>query len=311
MSVLDTVIARLAARQHGVVAGWQLLALGINRNAIDRRAGDGRLRRIHRGVYAVGPIGRKGYCMAAVLPCGEGALLSHRDAAALWDLRDTTRSAIDVSVLAAKRRSRPRLTIHRAGNLHPDDRTEVDGIPVTSIALTLLDLAEVVPAIDLRRAYEATERHRVLDVRAVRELLDRSNGRRGVPALVALLDYDPVPAAESKSELESMFLDLVREAGLPMPQPNVLVEGYLVDAYWPQARLVVELQGYEHHADRDAFDRDHSRIARLRLARYEVLAFTYHQVRDEAGWVAGAVRAMLDRTVGTGYARSAVTVPNV
>jgi hypothetical protein len=119
--------------------------------------------------------------------------------------------------------------------VHPHDRTEIDGIPVTSLARTLLDLAEVVPATELRRAYEAAERHRVLDVKAVHELLQRSNGRRGVSALLALLDYDPEPATHSKSDLESMFLDLVRESGLPLPALNVLVEGDLVDAYWPRA----------------------------------------------------------------------------
>jgi len=178
--------------------------------------------------------------------------------------------------------------------LHPDDRAEIDGIAVTSVARTLLDLAEVVPSAELRRAYEASERHRVLDVRAVNELLQRSNGRRGVPALLALLDYDPEPATDSKSDLESMFLDLVREGGLPLPQLNVLVDGFLVDAYWPRARLVVELQSYEHHAHRRAFERDNSKLARLQVAGYAVLPLTHRKMRDEPGEVVGAVRAMLD-----------------
>jgi very-short-patch-repair endonuclease len=312
MSVLDLVISRLARRQHGVVALWQLTALGIEASAVRRRVADGRLRRIHRGVYAAGEIGRKGYWMAAVLACGEGALLSHRDAAALWNLRDTARSAIDVSVPGAKRRSRPRLTIHSAAELHPDDRAEVEGIPVTSIARTLLDLAEVVSATELRRAYEAAERHELLDMRAVRELLDRSNGRRGLPALLALRDYDPSPAIGSKSDLESMFLDLVREAGLPLPQLNVLVEGYLVDAYWPPARLVVELQSYEHHAHRQAFDRDYAKLSRLKMAGHHVLPLTHRQVCDEADWVLGALRSLLgavsNETSGDGSAVGAPTL---
>ena len=223
MSVIDTVIQRLAARQHGVVARWQLIALGVGETAIDRRLAEGRLRRIHRGVYAVGEIGRSGYWMAAVLACGEGALLSHRDAAMVWDLRKTNRTAIDVTVVGTSRKSRAKLTIHSAVELHPDDRVEVDGIPVTSVPRTLLDLAEVVALTELRRAYEAAERHRLLDMTAVHELLDRSNGRRGLAPLAALLDYDPEPARDSKSDLESAFLDLVREAGLPLPQLNVLV----------------------------------------------------------------------------------------
>jgi very-short-patch-repair endonuclease len=312
MSVVDTLTSRLARRQYGVVAAWQLIALGISTSAINRRVTDGRLRRIHRGVYAVGEIGRKGYWMAAVLACGEGALLSHRDAAALWNLRDTARSAIDVSVPGAKRRSRLRLTIHSAGELHPDDRAEVEGIPVTSIARTLLDLAEVVSAAELRRAYEAAERHEVLDAKAVHELLDRSNGRRGVAALLALLDYDPSPAIGSKSDLESMLLDLVRQAGLPLPSLNVLVDGYLVDAYWAQARLVVELQSYEHHAHRQAFDRDYAKLGRLKLAGYEILPLTHRQVSEEADWVVDALRSLL-RTQSNGavVARSAAPAANV
>jgi very-short-patch-repair endonuclease len=294
MSVLDTLISRLANRQHGVVALWQLTALGVSTSGVDRRVADGRLRRIHRGVYAVGPIGRKGYWIAAVLACGEGALLSHRDAAALWNLRDTARTAIDVSVPGAKRRSRSRLTIHAAGEMHPHDRAEIDGIPVTSLARTLLDLAEVVPANELRRAYEAAERHRVLDVRALNELLQRSNGRRGLPALLALLGYDPEPATDSKSDLESAFLDLVRDAALPLPQLNVLVDGFLVDAYWPRARLVVELQSYEYHSDRQAFERDNSKLTRLQVAGYAVLPLTHRKLRDEPDEVVGDVRAMLD-----------------
>src|SRR5438045_3134768 len=124
MSVLDTIISRLAARQHGVVALWQLTALGIEASAARRRVADGRLRRVHRGVYAVGPLDRKGYWMAAVLACGEGALLSHRNAAALWNLRQTNRTAIDVTAPGTRRRRRPRITVHGTGEIHPDDRAE-------------------------------------------------------------------------------------------------------------------------------------------------------------------------------------------
>jgi very-short-patch-repair endonuclease len=307
MSVLDTVIARLAARQHGVVALWQLTALGISTSGISRRVADGRLRRVHRGVYAIGPLDREGYWMAAVLACGEGALLSHRDAAMLWNLRQTSRTAIDVTVVAASRRSRRRLTVHSATELHPDDRAEVDGIPVTSVSRTLLDLAEVVPAEELRRAYEAAERHELLDVQAVHQLQARSNGRRGLPALLALLDYDPREAVESKSDLESRFLDLVRDAGLPRPQLNVLVEGFLVDAYWPHARLVVELQSWEHHGHRQAFERDNSKLARLQVAGFTVLPFTDRQLRYERDWVVASLRVRLERA--SAAAALAVTAP--
>ena len=272
---------------------------------MQRRVADGRLRVIHRGVYAIGPLTRRGAWLAAVLACGEAAVLSHRDAAMLWDLRRTDRTAIDVTVIATSRRSRRRLTIHSAAEIHPDDRAEVDGIPVTSVARTLLDLAEVVPAEHLRRAYEAAERHGLLDMHAVHELIARSNGRRGLSALRALFDYDPAIAVESKSDLESRFLDLVRDAGLPLPQLNVLVEGFLVDAYWPQARLVVELQSWEHHGHRQAFERDHERLAHLQVAGYAVLPLTYRQLRHQADWVIRSIAGLLAAPAAEGAAAGA------
>jgi very-short-patch-repair endonuclease len=305
MSVLDTVIARLATRQHGAVAVWQLTALGISTSGINRRLADGRLWRVHRGVYAVGELDRRGHWMAAVLACGEGALLSHRDAAALWDLRQTNRSAVDVTIARTRRRRRPQITVHGTAEIHADDRAEVDGIPVTSVARTLLDLAEVVSTDHLRRAYEAAERHGLLDMHAVHELVARSNGRRGVSSLLALLDYDPAIAVESKSDLESRFLDLVREAGLPLPQLNVLVEGFLVDVYWPKARLVVELQSWEHHGHRQAFERDNERLARLQVAGYSMLPLTYRQLCDHPAWVIRSIAGLLVAPTADGAASGA------
>ena len=124
-------------------------------------------------------------------------------------------------------------------------------------------------------------------------MLERSNGRRGAGILRALLRYDPAVAAQAESELERRFLDLVRRARLPVPQVNVLVDGYLVDAYWPRARLVVELDGYAYHRGRAAFERDHARATRLRLAGYEFHSFTYRQVTDDPAWVAGVLRSLL------------------
>jgi very-short-patch-repair endonuclease len=215
---------------------------------------------------------------------------------------DDHRTATDVTIPTRNGRRRPGITVHRC-RIDPHDRAAVHGIPVTSIPRTLLDLAEVLAPTQLQRAYERAERLRVLDVVAVRELLARSNGRRGVAAVRALLDYDPAPAAEAVSELELRFLDLMRDFGPPRPHVNVLVEGYLVDAYWPAARLVVELQGYAYHSDRLAFERDHARLARLKLAGYEVLALTWHQVTKEPAWVRSALASLLagrDRDVPLG-----------
>jgi very-short-patch-repair endonuclease len=232
--------------------------------------------------------------MAAVLAFGRGALLSHTDAAALLDLRAPGSGRIHVTVGSRNGRGRPGLLLHRS-QIHPEDRAMVDGIPVTAVPRTLLDLAEVVSHGQLQRAYEAAERLGRLDVTTIERLLARSNGRRGVGRLRALTDYDPAEAARARSDLESDFLDLVRAAALPSPAVNATVAGFEVDAYWPDARLVVELQSWAFHGNRRAFERDHRKAARLRSAGCDLLAFTHHQVNEESAPVVAQVRARLSR----------------
>ena len=261
------------------------------------RVAAGRLHRIHIGVYAVGHanLSLRGRWMAAVLAFGRGAVLSHWDAAALWELIEPrgTRFHVTIDTRAGIAR-RPGLTPHRS-RLDREDRERSHGIPVTSIPRTLLDLAEVIDPPGLRRAYEEAARLGALDVHAIERVLARAHGRRGFTPLRDLLGYDPAPATQARSELELLFLDLVRDAGLPTPAVNVLVEGFLVDAYWPTARIVVELDGYEYHRGREAFERDHAKLGRLRLAGYEVLPLTHRQLVQEPAWVTGAVRSLLDR----------------
>lgn len=294
----DRQVAELAKRQHGVVSVRQLAALGLGRGAVHARVKAGRLHRIHAGVHAVGHarLSLRGRWMAAVLALGRGALLSHRDGAALLDLRAVWDGPIDVTIDSSSgRRRRPGIAIHRA-RLHLEDRTVRDGIPVASPSRTLLDLAEVVSPTQLQRAYERAARVKLLDVAAIERLLERSRGRRGVGVLGALIGYDPAAAAQAKSELEVMFLDLIRKADLPVPQVNVLVEGLEVDAHWPDARLVIELDSWAFHGNRGAFERDHEKIGRLQVVGYRVLPLTYRQVAYEHGWVADAVRRLLAGT---------------
>ncbi len=293
MSAIDGKVNAVARGQHGVVAAHQLRAVGIGRTAVRTRVADGRLRAVHSGVYAIGPLTQLGRWLAAVLAFSPNAVLSHRAGAELHGLV-APGSAIDVTV-PRRARKRRGIRVHESRAIQPHDQTRIDGIPVTSIPRTLLDLAEILPPTRLRRAYEQSERLRVLDVTAIHELLERSNGRRGVAALRHLLAYDPTPAAAAASELELRFLDLIREAGLPRPQVNVLVEGYMVDACWPSAGLVVELQGYAFHSDRQAFERDHARLAHLKLAGFEVLALTWRQVTAEPARAASLVAALLAR----------------
>src|SRR4051794_35594732 len=289
----DQAIAKLAGRQHGVVARDQLRDLGFGAKAIDHRVARGRLHVIHRGVYAVGhrSLSPRGRWMAAVLACGPDAVLSHRSAAALWGIRPTSRPVIEVTV--PRRGGRNREGVHRVRSLHPEDCAVVDGIPVTSIARTLLDLAEVVTRRELERALEEAERKRLFDLRAVERLLRRSRGRRGVkPLRTALAEYRDEPPL-TKSELERLFLDFCKKFRLPKPQVNTLVEGYEVDMHWPGTEVIVELDGYAFHSTRAAFERDRERDEQLQLRDYRILRVTYRRLTSKPQELAATLTTLL------------------
>jgi hypothetical protein len=252
--------------------------------------------RNHVGVYAVGHRGLSlhGRWMAAVLACGPGALLSHQDAAALLRILSwTAHSTINVTIPGRRRRGRPGIALHQVRRLHREDRAVAEQIPVTSVARTLLDLAEVVRPQQLERSLEEAERLRLLDLEAVERLLDRSRGRRGRVVLAMMLrDYRGSPPS-TRSELEGRFLALCRQAGLPPPAVNVRVAGLEVDAVWHDHRLVAELDGHEFHRTRAAFERDRIRDARLQLAGYSVVRFTYRRLESAPAEVVQTVRSLL------------------
>jgi very-short-patch-repair endonuclease/predicted transcriptional regulator of viral defense system len=293
----DRRLAALADRQHGRVARWQLLALGYGPDAIKYRVGIGRLHAVHQGVYAVGHTGStaKSGWISAVLACGPEAVLSHRHAAALWELRGSPTGPVHVTVPSRNGRNRPGIKIHRASQLLPEERTEIDGIPVTSLARTLLDYAEDTTTLWLERAFETADRRDLLDLNAIEAQLERSPGRRGRQRLSKLVDGYRGPGPELRSELERRFWRLIEEAGLPLPLTNVVVEGELVDAYWPNERLVVELDGYGYHRTRRDFENDRERDRILELARVQRLRITYDRLRHKPHAAVQDVRVLLRR----------------
>jgi uncharacterized protein DUF559/putative AbiEi antitoxin of type IV toxin-antitoxin system len=291
----DREIALLAARQHGVVTRQQLVEVGLRPSAIEHRLRAMRLHPLHRGVYAVGrkDVSQLGRFMAAALACGPDAVLSHRSAAALWQLRTDDRRTIHVVALRSRHTRRRGIALHLVRTLHADDRASVKGIPVTSVPRTLLDLAEVVRSDVMERALEQAERLQLFDLRAVDELLERSHGRRGLGVLKRALAAYREPAAVTRSELERRFLDLCRDAGLPTPAVNTWVAGQEVDMVWPQQRLVVELDSRTYHQTRAAFDRDRIRDEALQIAGYRVLRVTARRLDTDAAAVIGATRSLL------------------
>jgi very-short-patch-repair endonuclease len=245
------------------VATWQLHRLGYTDRMIRRLVEDGWLHRLHRGAYAVGHtrLSVKARWMAAALACGPDAVLSHAAAAALHELR-TAPTRIDVTAPRAV----PGIRSHRSRSLRPEDCTTIDGIPVTSIGRTLLDEAETLPAQRLRTMLEAAQRQELLDDRELNALLARTNGHRGITPLRTGLNALHEQAPSTQSELERRFLELVREAGLPEPQTNVVVDGYVVDCFWPEYNLVVELDGYAFHKSWRSFEDDRAKDAAHTLA---------------------------------------------
>ena len=205
--------------------------------------------------------------MAAVLAVGEGAVLSHLSAALLWGIIDRAGQLIHVLAADGGSRSRPGLAIHRTRHLPPEHRGEVDGIPVTSLHRTLLDCAAVLPRKRLRYAVEAADRMGLLDVRGLVALCDASSGKKGAGVLRRIALEQRGAANRSKSPPETTFLRLCLAYGLPEPLVNSMLHGYEVDFYWPQARLVVEIDTYTYHRSWAQRQRDLERDADLKVQR--------------------------------------------
>src|SRR6266545_3664161 len=271
-------VAELARVQWGVVSREQLFRLGASRAGVDTWLRRGRLHRLHRGVYAVGHahLGREGRRLAAVLACGEGAVLSHRTAAAHWGLLETQSARIDITA-PRSRDGMPGIRLHTSRSLTARDTDTHEGIPITSIARTLLDLAATVRADRLERALAQAERMRLYDHTAITDVIGRANGHRGKAALTRATAREP---KLTRSELEAIFLSLVRQAGLPEPEANLPLAAHdhprlEPDFYCATYRLVVETDGWETHRTRSAFRRDRRRDAALVAAGWRVMRFTY------------------------------------
>jgi very-short-patch-repair endonuclease len=272
------VISALAGRQHGVVARAQLIAADIGARAIDLRLRSGRLHPLHRGVYAVGHqvVSLRGRWMAATL--ATGGVLSHRSAGALWGLRPFN-GRIEITVPWDKTQ-RPGLLLHRAV-LAPDEITARDGIPVTTPARTQLDLAGVLQKHQLQQAINEAERLRLEGPQP-----NRHPTKRGTKALRTL-----APPTHTKRDLEARFTTFLNDRRFPAPQTNVLIEGMEVDFAWPERGVVVELDSWEYHGTRAAFERDRRRDRILIAAGWRPLRVTWRDL-DEPGALERELRAV-------------------
>jgi very-short-patch-repair endonuclease len=286
-------ISALAEGQKGVVARRQLRAHGFSSSAIDRRIEAGRLHVLHPGVYAVGHrvVPREGRWMAAILASGVGTVLSHRSAAALWRLRP---GGPLVEVTVPSRRGRANGILRHTSSLMPfDEVTEHDGIPVTTVPRTLLDLAAVLRPRDVERAINEAEVLRLGDALSLPELVERYPGRRGVAKLRRILGDLDAGSAITKEELEARFREFVGEYDLERPSFNVVVSSYVLDAVWWDHRLAVELDGHATHSTRARFESDRARDRELQVMGWRVVRVTWRQLTREPERVARDLRALL------------------
>lgn len=292
----DIAAAELAATQWGVVTARDLLACGMSRDMIAARLAAARLRRLHRGVYAWGhaQLRREGRLLASVLACGAGAAASHHSAADHLGLLSTARQRIDVTVAGCGTRTKRRgIELHVVRRLDRSDVIEERGVPVTTVARTIVDLAADRPPRHAERALEQAYGRCLLAPGALEDALARAAGRR-TGVLRGLIGREG-PTTFTRSELEEAMLATSRAEGLPDPQTNAFVLGYEVDFLWSDKRLIVETDGFGAHRTKRAFERDRRRDVDLALAGYTVARFTHNQVMLERRDTGRRLRALYER----------------
>lgn len=231
--------------------------------------------------------------MAAVLACGKGAVLSHGAAAWLCGLAPTLPETIDVTVPSHGQRHRG-IALHHSSTLTAPEHGTLAGIPTTAWPKTLLDLAATRSAWELNSAVERAERRGILDIGAVDALLRRRRGDRGAARLRLATEIyrDPVI---SRARSERLFLAMVKKAGLPRPAINTWVDKFEIDAYWEAERFAVEVDGWEAHRTRQAFEDDHLRWEEMKLAGIEVIPISARRIEKHPAEVGRRLRTLLER----------------
>ena len=288
--------ARLGGAQQGSVRRDQLRAAGVSRHVIDRRVLNGNLYRVHRGVYIVGHLALPPRAMesAALLACGDGALISHRSAAYLWSLLEKPPEQVDVTLVGRRCRPKDGVRIHGVAEIDPRDVRRRGGMLLTAPARTLIDFAAHAGGAELERALAEARVRRLLRDGELEVALGRAGTRAGAGKMRALL-RDEGPPTLTRSEGERRMVRLTRAARLPVPVCNSPVAGYSVDFLWPAQRVIVEVDGYVYHGHRAAFERDHRRDMELENAGYHVIRVTWRQTAEEPLAVVAHIARALER----------------
>jgi hypothetical protein len=282
-----------------VIARRQLLDLGFSSEAIKHRVAVGRLHPVHRGVYSVGrpSLSQHGRWMAAVLACGDGAVLSHSSAAALWRIGFEQRGLVELSLPSQSHRKVLGLRIHRRPYFNSRDVTAEFGIPVTTPIQTLIDMTLRLDRTGVERMINEADKYNLTHPPQLRKALDARTGEPGVACLRQILDRRTFRL--TKEELERRFLPLADKAGLPVPLTGQWVNDFEVDFYWPALGLVVETDGLRYHRTPAEQARDRLRDQAHTAAGLTQLRFTHEQLRYEPEHVLGVLRAVADRLAQT------------
>jgi len=289
----------------------QLRAIGVSDSTMIGWVKDGRLRRLYRGTFSLTDrVERRSVWWSSVLAAGEGSVLSHMSAAHAWGIVDRSgptevvratttgrrkRAGAAMGQAAFKRhRSLPILVVHRTRNLPASDRTEVDGLPVTTVARTFVDICGSTSRASLKKLLHEANRQGLLKLDRLRECARRSIGKKGVGRLLEVLEeWDPT-AGSTRNEMEGLFLRVCRDGNVRPPIVNATVEGYEVDFFWPEERLIVETDGRKDHGTALGFERDRERDSDLQMKGYVVLRLTWSMLKREPGRTIEKVIAHLD-----------------
>ncbi len=300
----DKPLAGEATGQGGLVSLDQLRDLGVSRRAAAYRAEEGRLHRVHRGVYAVGhrSIGRTGLLRAAVLACGEGAVVSHGTAAALWGIRDFWPRLIDLIVPGQTGRKIDDVRAHRCRYPTPEEIMSRAGVPCTTPARTLVDVAGIYRRPLLQQAVEQTVVRKLLDFPALDLAMDMARGRCGVATLRAIADKWRMPdgnAPDVRSMFEARILPALLAIGFDPPICNRTLRigehRLRPDFYWEKQRLIVETDGEATHGTPVAFRHDRWRDQVLMAAGYRATRVAWDHIKHEPGATIGRLRRMLEQ----------------
>ena len=295
----DRQVGELAGAQRSLITRRQLLTLGVSSDMVGRALQRGRLHRMHQGIYslvpfpALPPLAPE---LAAILACGDSALLSHHSAAAVYGFRPFLEGDVDVTVIGKETgRRRKGIRVHRTAHLDPRDARRYQQIPITSPARALLDIAPETSGRALEWALDQALVKRLTTRTQIKAVLAAYPHRPGTPKLQPLVDDPGRPTSITRSHPEEQLLDRIRRAGLPIPEVNARVGNYTADFLWRSAKVILEIDGYHYHHTRAAFERDHRRDAEHQRDDFLVIRVTPRQLQHNHEAILVHVATTLER----------------